>query len=144
MSTSYQPLPDSQKRKPEPRTLDNHPASSNVDPAFLEWARNKEMVRPGEDGTLPAMDQGGFGILSMAWGGPMQTGEASVQEKRDMKERRHLDRAMGHGEARVVGGNDYGSVDVKQDAPRERKRDKFRKLFSDDVHKKRLERTMRN
>ena len=78
----------------------------------------------------------------------MQTGEASVLEKQDQRERRDLSKVMamkemGHGEARVVGGSSStaGTKEVKE-RPRERKRDLFRKLFSDDAQKRRLAREM--
>lgn len=77
----------------------------------------------------------------------MQTGEASVREKQDQRERRDLSNVMkarGHGEAMVVGSNEDGALDVKQEQPRERKRDVFKKLFSDDAQKKRLSRMMDN
>ena len=139
---------DSQNRNPKPRTLADLPASAHVSPAFRAWAAEQESVRPGEDGTLPAMDRGGFGIQSLVWGGPLQTGEASVLEKQDQRERRALSKVMamkdmGHGEASVVGGSSRvtGTEEVKERS-RERKRDLFRKLFSDDAQKRRLAREM--
>lgn len=42
--------------------------------ALKEWAESKKYVQPGRDGTLPAMDRGGYGLLSLAWGGPLETG----------------------------------------------------------------------
>jgi len=96
-------------------------------------------VQPGQDGTLPAMDRGGFGIQSMVWGGPMQTGEASVREKQDQRERRDLSKAMkasGHGEASVVTDKEDNKVDVWRDQPRARKRDMFKRLFKDDAQQK--------
>jgi hypothetical protein len=44
--------------------------------ALEEWAESKKYVTPGKDGTLPAMDRGGSGLLSLVWGGPMETGPA--------------------------------------------------------------------
>jgi hypothetical protein len=139
---------DPQTRAPKPHTLADLPASSHVSPAFLQWAAEQESVRPGEDGTLPAMDRGGFGIQSLVWGGPLQTGEASVLENQDQRGRRDLAKVMamkemGHGEASVVGGSSRttGAEEVKE-RPRERKRDLFRKLFGDDAQKRRFAREM--
>jgi hypothetical protein len=85
----------------------------------------------------------------------MQTGEASVLEKQDQRERRDLSRVMAghgkeevkHGEAKLVGGNETSTSaeeeEVKQQ-PRERKRDVFRRLFGDEAQKRRLEREMGN
>lgn len=42
--------------------------------ALKEWAESKKYVTPGRDGTLPAMDRGGYGLLSLVWGGRMETG----------------------------------------------------------------------
>jgi hypothetical protein len=42
--------------------------------ALKEWAESKKYVTPGRDGTLPAMDRGGYGLLSLVWGGPLETG----------------------------------------------------------------------
>ena len=133
MTNSYHPLGEEEKINPQPKSqsLNNHPAASSVDPAFLDWAKQKEMVRPGEDGSLPAMDRGGYGIQSLVWGGPMQTGsnEASVPAKRDMDDR-------AHGQAEVVGGSGtegHGEV-------RERKRDKLKRIFGDGAYQRRIAR----
>lgn len=52
---------------------------------------------------------------------------------------------IGHGEARVVGGSSStaGTEEAKERL-RERKRDLFRKLFSDDAQNRRLAREMWN
>jgi hypothetical protein len=50
-------------------------ASSEEELAALkEWVESKKYVTPGTDGTLPAMDRGGYGLLSLVWGGPLETG----------------------------------------------------------------------
>lgn len=91
----------------------------------------------------------------------MQSGEASVLEKRDQRERRKLAKAMAghghghgevkHGEAKLVGGNEDENEDLKgakeeeiKEQPRERKRDVLRRLFGDEAQKRRLEREMGN
>lgn len=52
-------------------------ASSEEELAALkEWAESKKYVAPGTAGTLPAMDRGGNGLLSLVWGGPLETGPA--------------------------------------------------------------------
>ena len=50
-------------------------ASSEEELAALkEWVESKKYVTLGTDGTLPAMDKGGYGLLSLVWGGPLETG----------------------------------------------------------------------
>lgn len=41
--------------------------------ALREFAESKMYVEPGTNGTLPDI-RGGMGMKSLAWGGPMQTG----------------------------------------------------------------------
>jgi hypothetical protein len=150
MNNNYQPLEGEKKSKPHQQsTLPAASSSSSVDPALLQWAQQKQLVQPGQDGTLPAMDRGGFGIQSMVWGGPMQTSEASVREKQEQRERRGLANAMkgtGDGEATMVGGSgvEDDGVNVKQERPRGRKRDALKRLFRDDAQQKRLSRMMEN
>ena len=74
--------------------------------ALEEWAESKKYVTPGRDGTLPAMDGGGYGLLSLVWGGPMETGhgpapipESPAQrlaalEKLDAAKRKEEERKM--------------------------------------------------
>jgi hypothetical protein len=65
---------------PPPYSRSNHNlgfASSEDELAALkEWAESKKYVAPGTAGTLPAMDRGGYGLLSLVWGGPLETGPA--------------------------------------------------------------------
>ena len=71
---------------PPPYTQPNHNpafASSQEELAALQqWAEAKKYVQPGTDGTLPAMDRGGYGLQSLVWGGPLETGRgpASIPE----------------------------------------------------------------
>jgi hypothetical protein len=63
---------------PPPYTKPDHNpafASSQEElEALKEWAESKKYVTPGRDGTLPAIDRGGYGLLSLVWGGPLETG----------------------------------------------------------------------
>jgi hypothetical protein len=41
--------------------------------ALKESAESKKYVTLGRDGTLPAMNRGGYGLLSLVWGRPLET-----------------------------------------------------------------------
>jgi hypothetical protein len=71
--------------------------------ALEEWAESKKYVKPGRDGTLSAMDRGGYGLLSLVWGGPMETGppipespteRLAALEKLDAAKRKEEERRM--------------------------------------------------
>ena len=63
---------------PPPYTRPNHnlafASSEEKLGALKEWAESKKYVTPGTDGPLPAMDRGGYGLWSLVWGGPLETG----------------------------------------------------------------------
>jgi hypothetical protein len=54
---------------PPPYTRPNHDlvfvSSEEKLGALKEWAESKKYVTPGIDGTLPAMDRGGYGLWSL-------------------------------------------------------------------------------
>jgi hypothetical protein len=69
------PVDPEHDRLPAYRAKHSFANSAEELAALKDFAESKLYVNPGSDGTLPDLQTGGWGLKSLAWGGPMQ-GEA--------------------------------------------------------------------
>ncbi|EXJ57021.1 hypothetical protein A1O7_07365 [Cladophialophora yegresii CBS 114405] len=83
--------------------------------ALNEFAESKLYVNPGSDGTLPDLQNGGWGLKSLAWGGPMQgevpgdRGWPAPETAEERKRRREAEKARKK-EERASKGKGKGGV----------------------------------
>jgi hypothetical protein len=107
---------------PPPYTKPDHnlafASSEDELEALKQWAESKKYVTPGRDGTLPAMDRGGYGLLSLVWGGPLETdpGLATIPESpaQRLAALEKIDAAKRKEEERRINRKQYLGQRVKQ------------------------------
>ena len=106
---------------PSPQTAKSH--SDEELQALQKWAHDKEYVQPGTNGTLPAMDAGGYGLAQLVWGGPMQQGGDDLPPLA----------AAAHGTSQTMDVKRESETGMREKGmegkEKERKRDRLRRLL---------------